>query len=1264
MTRIENIISLLKANTGVADVASSSIATYANLADTVTLGTISSSIMAGSVLKAGFEIAPVADVVEQMFISLFGYTQAEMTAIRATEAGAEGFAYWTNELANNSTLINVNTLAIALLNGAGTADQAKASALVANDVADLAAYAGSPETPVETVGLTTYLTAGQDILTGTDGNDTFIARGNNTLTNSDIIDGGKGTDTVKVMLDKGETAESPSLTNIEVLQVQVQATTTTSGTNDVDNTGAKIYQSNIDAGDMAGVATYINDNSRADLTIEDVSHNSNITNLVMRETDMGGVDYNVFFDPQNIKAAGSADAGSTLLIKLANVLNIAEKGNAVDKFESLSFKIGTTTITADISAATSYDDVVTALQTAITASGIVGLTVTKQAAAPAYFSIDVSGYSAGQSAGSYNPILITNTASGILTAGTIAIANDTVNANMVNTMTNVVGTDIPALTSTNVVFDRVGRDSQGGDFLAGSDSTGASGSKGIQQFDISVDRSSKLNSVSSTNNTLEVLNIKNIKENSDGNGNLTIKSVTDVRVIDAATMTGSADITATLSDKVTTKYLNLTDTQANNAADNSESTFLNVVDTYFSYDFGSKNDTFNLTIDGSNLAAAGTTAREDFVMDINGNGGNDKITTAITAMTEAGYANSKMNANLTINAGEGDDTIWTKGAGDFKINAGTGTDTVYTDNTGALKVAGVTTQGVNAVKQAITYTLSAAVATGETLSITINGTTYTQVFTTDAATTYAALKTSVDVSAVVMTVSGNALTVTADTAGIAFTVTPLSTTNATTTVASSASVANVVAVAEQFTVTFADGQVGQNIMFDGKTTVLSDTNNDGIVSGVEVATQVLAASGAAGTVYAASPVQAGNTLAYTAKTAGLTTDVKAADFTGSYKGASVEATSYNEGRATFVLNASNTDINDLQANALTTVKYAANLGLTVTFQGVTTKISEVASSFNTQKAVAITDLNVNQAIKAAINNDVVLNKVLIAVDGPANTLIVKSLIDGEMATTDFNVNLINVTAAAATQYGVTSITAASISSQTTALQAALVAELTPTVGATQAATDATTALASVLTTAGSFTHYTATSDKLATQNGADLKGAVANNLGSDNTIDLGTGNDVLVLSTSTNSAEKIVYKDAAFGNDTIFNFNTTTGDATSGTGIDKLDFSAFVTKANTFTKVDLGTKDTAATFNSDYAADSTQNITLALAAHTENTTAGTTSMNLVFLTDATSPANSTIYAYQVTDGAALTDEAATFLGSITFDNTSSLSNIITDIVIA
>jgi hypothetical protein len=105
-----------------------------------------------------------------------------------------------------------------------------------------------------------------------------------------------------------------------------------------------------------------------------------------------------------------------------------------------------------------------------------------------------------------------------------------------------------------------------------------------------------------------------------------------------------------------------------------------------------------LAISSANLSAPGTTTREDFVLKINAGNGNDVISTAIvndagerdtlaalqTAATDATpwYNNSKLNANLSIDAGTGNDTIHTLGSGDWKVTLGTGNDTYYADNTG------------------------------------------------------------------------------------------------------------------------------------------------------------------------------------------------------------------------------------------------------------------------------------------------------------------------------------------------------------------------------------------------------------------------------------------------------------------------------------------------------------------------------------------------------------------------------------------------------
>lgn len=73
--------------------------------------------------------------------------------------------------------------------------------------------------------------------------------------------------------------------------------------------------------------------------------------------------------------------------------------------------------------------------------------------------------------------------------------------------------------------------------------------------------------------------------------------------------------------------------------------------------------------------------------------------------------------------------------------------------------------------------------------------------------------------------------------------------------------------------------------------------------------------------------------------------------------------------------------------------------LTVTFKGLTSTVTVPSTTYKT------TDLQFNQTIKDAINNNAVLNKLLVVTDGPANTLVVTSLIDGAMVNTDLAIGM-------------------------------------------------------------------------------------------------------------------------------------------------------------------------------------------------------------------------------------------------------------------
>ena len=85
---------------------------------------------------------------------------------------------------------------------------------------------------------------------------------------------------------------------------------------------------------------------------------------------------------------------------------------------------------------------------------------------------------------------------------------------------------------------------------------------------------------------------------------------------------------------------------------------------------------------------------------------------------------------------------------------------------------------------------------------------------------------------------------------------------------------------------------------------------------------------------------------------------------------------------------------------------------------------EVVANVPTGANYAVTQYHINQAIKAAINGDAVLSKLLVAKDGPASSLVIESLIDGA-----FNADDIQITVSSA------DLTAATTAVQATALAA-------------------------------------------------------------------------------------------------------------------------------------------------------------------------------------------------------------------------------------
>jgi len=249
-------------------------------------------------------------------------------------------------------------------------------------------------------------------------------------------------------------------------------------------------------------------------------------------------------------------------------------------------------------------------------------------------------------------------------------------------------------------------------------------------------------------------------------------------------------------------------------------------------------------------------------------------------------------------------------------------------------------------------------------------------------------------------------------------------------------------------------------------------------------------------------------------------------------------------RATWLVNANNADLNDLQGAITTDPSVFLYKGkLTVTFAGLMTGAAaaanangyEVTVDIPTGNNYAVTQYHVNQAIKAAINGNAVLNKLLVAEDGPAATLVIKSLIDGTAVAGDLNIT------ASASDFPAAGAELTSV----TAAYKAYVNDLSVALPADQAAN---------LTTLNGLSGL-GTNQKFAQVAAIELVGANGT-AHSDNVILLGAGDDVAVLGTSTTSNDTLVYQGYGQGKDTIVNF--VAGTLALNSGQDKLDFSAYL----------------------------------------------------------------------------------------------------------
>ncbi len=861
------------------------------------------------------------------------------------------------------------------LKSVGSTAGSLTAAIAGVDASVKAAVGGSNSS-----GGTFNLLVGQDAINGTSGADMFKANVSqndlgqqvNTLGSGDQLNGGAGFDTLAAKVTSGvfagATAGNSSMpiqaetTSIELIQLQAVNSA-------INGTNTEVY---VNAKDMHGLSKIASNHSDANLvvqnltTLDNAGNARNVSDLTVGMEYTGNADsrwgesnMTVYFD-QDYLTPRPTSTNPTIDILAMNEDAYDQTGGA-QPLVGVFFRELTVTVNGarfDLTQymgedrlgggteITTYAQLLTAVQKAL-----VDLKAANPANAPLQtltasfggpFLTDVDPVTLVQRVGETIRLSVSGLTNGVANTLTVAstdlevarVANSTFeNNNRYERADNDPAVPGKVL-SINVDLEKVGLAGDGGQLIVGSMNktsanvwdavnTTTDTTSGIDQFDVKVkganDKSSSLSGLHSTNNNLRVVNLvtdpalagnsfANVTIGNSKTAGLDVvnqmpldilptlanqNALKDVQTFNAAGVKGQVTVFAALTSEATDKYMTLKD-QAPAASGADTVTF--------NYTGGSNNDHFNIAIDSANLNDAGTTTREDFAFKVAGGAGNDNITVGVVnaaglaSGAENWYANSKLNANMGIDGGAGDDTIWTPGSGDYVILAGDGNDTVYSDNTGDKAVWA------------------------------FNGTGAINNLLSDANNSYNLFKTSVSINF-------KGLTATA---------------------------------------------------------AIADVN----------------------------------------------------------------------GRAS--------------------------------------------------------DLAINQAIKLAINGNAVLNKLLVATDGPANTLVVTSLIDGDM-TGDLAIGLVAPTAA--------SITAGEYLQLQATYGAASPAAVLAVINANVAAVVAK----------GDY------------DNAPTELGAIGNGV-SDNTITGGTGNDVMVLSTEVNSNEIAVYNALAFGNDTIVNFVSG-----AGAGFDRLD---------------------------------------------------------------------------------------------------------------
>lgn len=1115
---------------------------------------------------------------------------AVTSAINAAPKGAEGIAV------SNLLTTFAGLTADATFGASATAWNAK--------IADALAYTANGNTADYQVngGTPTFsLTTGVDALVGTSGNDVFnaiILNNSNTLQSGDVIDGGSNGTNDVLNAEVGNSqafAILPTLKSIETVNITASAQAVDSNNNNMygnnnalsmtgtnsGNIGSAVSQ--LDAQKTAGVTNWVDTNSRADVIVEDVRIASgqltkDIT-ITMANTDPGNVDYGLYFDQLSLRNTSSGSASVNIfLMDVAAVQSGKTVGGVAQPLDANVFNaysfyyngnlVKLTFLNADGTA--NYPKTYTALQTAFqTALKTAAVT---PAGSTTAITQDLSG---AVTATLSSPVNFT-------TETAKATSSSPVSVNFNNQTGQIVVLTAKSTGTAGVTI-------AAGDTTLGQVATGWA-STGVAPNTGAVTQTYNFGSSASSELVTSKIVLDNVGRGSTG-GDLVVGGLS---VGETSTSRGVERFEITVKENSKLQTINST----NNAL---------------------------REVSIINDSTSGTTAGHAYVTATAGKGNltvNGNANLGVVNAANASAVPAASNTGTLANTGS--DTIL-KGA-----NSGnSGLNAYQADHHGAFGFTDVRLIDASAFTGNLAYTAqitrdsiakyhnlidTQATPTGDVAVNGGNGTFGNGNFSINNASATTNSSGAVNGANFVYTSgSGNdTLNVVID-GGVA------------------ASRSSIVSGQSDFTFTI-DGGAGDDAITvsvaastAGKGNIENwynnqDLNNNILVRGGD-GNDTIRTPGAGDKMIDSGT---GNDVIYTENTG-----VQALAIT-----ANSPSTASN-GTAKFVFNTTNQtaatltaadlaarNINDLRSDNNTLGDNGAGFNLfngklTVTYLGITTAtaVSVESTGYKTS------DLQYNQAIKAAINNDAVLKTLLLAQDGPGNTLVVTALSDGVRGAIDLTVT---VAAPAAGSMSATDIagagTAYGIASPTDALVLAAMSAAT---------TGGTTVTGSGFQTLGHYNTVLAT-DGLVNITGANSTAT------SDNLVTGGAGNDVIVLGTTVgattalSSNETVVYN-ANFGNDTIVNFSAT------GMGVDHLDFTALngvtLVAANTYTtdqSINIGL---VATGVNDTAAN------VAALFNANNTAA----QNHVYVAYTASGIGSV---YTVADGAGASNAVATLQGTI------------------